>query len=177
MWVYLAKGCAYFLGGHKLPFNLGKEADFSMTVNDLIPLLETSIGPVILISAVGLLLLTTNNRLAHTIDRVRSLSKDAESAPMPHKARIKAQIDILWRRTRLIRHSIELASMSALFAALLVIDLFVTALIGLQDAWLIASLFIASLIFLIGSLLLLILDVKKSLLALKLELDDGGGTS
>jgi uncharacterized integral membrane protein len=60
---------------------------------------------------------------------------------------------------------------------LLVIDLFVTALIGLQDAWLIASLFIASLIFLIGSLLLLILDVKKSLLALKLELDDGGGTS
>lgn len=142
-----------------------------MTVNDLIPLLQTSIGPVILISAVGLLLLTANNRLAHAIDRVRSLSKDAEIALMPQKARIKAQMDVLWRRTRLIRHSIELASMSALFAALLVIDLFVTALTGHQDAWkMVAFLFIASLVFLIGSLLCLFLDVNKSLIALKLEL-------
>ncbi len=144
-----------------------------MTVNDLIPLLQTSIGPVILLSAVGLLLLTTNNRLAHAIDRVRSLSKEAENAPMPHKTLIKAQMDVLWRRTRLLRHSIELASMSALFAALLVIGLFVTAITGLQNAWpMIAFLFIASLSSLIGSLLFLLLDVNKSLIALKLELNN-----
>ncbi|QSA97101.1 DUF2721 domain-containing protein [Methylococcus sp. EFPC2] len=142
-----------------------------MIVNDLIPLLQTSIGPVILISAVGLLLLTTNNRLAHSIDRVRSLSKDAEHASEPHKSQLKAQMAVLWRRTRMLRYSIEFASLSALFAALLIIDLFVTVLLGLQDAWLmIALLFVASLTCLIVSLWLLIMDVKKSLLALGLEL-------
>jgi len=149
-----------------------------MTVNDLIPLLQTSIGPVILVSAVGLLLLTTNNRLAHAIDRVRSLSKEAEAASEPHKARIKAQMEVLWRRTRLLRHSIELASMSALFAALLVIALFVTAIAGLQDEWrAIAFLFFASLSSLIGSLLFLLVDVNKSLVALRLELRGDGSES
>lgn len=143
-----------------------------MTTHDLIPLLQTSIGPVILISAVGLLLLTTNNRLAHAIDRIRNLSKESEKAPRPQKAHLRAQIEVLWRRTRLLRHSIELASMSALFAALLMIDLFVTTIAGLQDAWkTIAFLFFVSLSSLIGSLLLLILDVNKSLVALKLELN------
>ena len=142
-----------------------------MTVHDLIPLLQTSIGPVILISAVGLLLLTMNNRLAHAIDRVRNLSKEADKASVPHKARITAQMEVLWRRTRLLRHSIELASMSALFAALLVIGLFVTAITGFQDAWkMIAFLFFASLSSLIGSLVFLLVDVNKSLVALKLEL-------
>jgi hypothetical protein len=142
-----------------------------MTVNDIIPLLQTSIGPVILISAVGLLLLTINNRLAHTIDRARSLSKEAEKAAVQNKALIREQVDVLWGRTRLLRHSIELAAMSALFAALLVIDLFVTALTKHQDAWVIISiLFINSLLFLIGALLFLIFDVNKSLNALKLEL-------
>ena len=146
-----------------------------MTVHDLIPLLQTSIGPVILVSAVGLLLLTMNNRLAHTIDRVRNLSKEADKAPLPHQARIKAQMEVLWRRTRLLRHSIELASMSALFAALLVIGLFVTAIAGFEDAWrVIAFLFFASLSSLIGSLVFLLLDVNKSLVALKLELKGNG---
>ena len=142
-----------------------------MTVHDLIPLLQTSIGPVILISAVGLLLLTMNNRLAHAIDRVRNLSKEAGKAPLPQKASIQAQVEVLWRRTRLLRHSIELASMSALFAALLMIGLFATAITGFQDAWrVIAFLFFASLSSLIGSLLFLLVDVNKSLLALRLEL-------
>lgn len=142
-----------------------------MTIHDLIPLLQTSIGPVILVSAVGLLLLTMNNRLAHAIDRVRNLSKEADKTAMPQKARIMAQMDVLWRRTRLLRHSIELACMSALFAAMLVIGLFVTAILGFESAWkVIAFLFITSLMFLIGSLLFLILDVNKSLVALKLEL-------
>jgi len=145
-----------------------------MTVRDLIPLLQTSIGPVILISAVGLLLLTMNNRLAHAIDRVRNLSKEADKAVMPQKVRITAQIEVLWRRTRLLRHSIELASMSALFAALLMISLFITAIGGFLDAWqVIAFLFFLSLLSLIGSLIFLLVDVNKSLNALKLELKTG----
>lgn len=142
-----------------------------MLVRDVIPLLQTAISPVILISALGLLLLTMNNRLAHAIDRARGLAKAAESAEPAHKASLLRQVAIIWRRTRLLRHAIELVSLSALCAALLIIDLFLSALLGWEDGWCISLVFIASLAALIGSLVLLILDVHHSLAALQLELE------
>jgi Protein of unknown function (DUF2721) len=42
-------------------------------VHELIPVLQVAIGPVILISGVGLLLLTLTNRYGRTIDRSRLL--------------------------------------------------------------------------------------------------------
>ncbi|BBL70934.1 DUF2721 domain-containing protein [Methylogaea oryzae] len=141
-----------------------------MFSHEIVPLLKIAIGPAILISAVGLLLLTMNNRLAHATDRVRSLAKEAQAAAEPGRARLKAQVVVLWRRTRLLRHAIELVILSALCGALLIIALFVTVWLEMPLAWFIAALFIASLASLIGSLVLLILDVNKSLVALQLEL-------
>ena len=40
-----------------------------MSLKDLLPVLQVAIGPVILISGVGLLLLSMTNRLGRTIDR------------------------------------------------------------------------------------------------------------
>jgi hypothetical protein len=42
-----------------------------MTLQQLIPTLQVAIGPVILISGVGLLILSMTNRLGRTIDRSR----------------------------------------------------------------------------------------------------------
>jgi hypothetical protein len=47
-----------------------------MSLTDLITTLQLSIGPVILISGVGLILLSMTNRLARVIDRSRLLSQD-----------------------------------------------------------------------------------------------------
>ncbi|MDD5034265.1 MAG: DUF2721 domain-containing protein [Methylococcaceae bacterium] len=142
-----------------------------MSLDTLIHLLQVAISPVILISAVGLLLLTMNNRLAHAIDRARNLVKEGEKASDSHKAHLREEIEVIWFRTRNIRYSIALASVSALCAALLIIVLFLTELIGLHHGWIISSLFIASLSALIISLVFLIVDVNKSLIALKLELE------
>ena len=38
---------------------------------DLLPILQTAIGPVILVSGVGLLILSMTNRLGRAIDRAR----------------------------------------------------------------------------------------------------------
>ena len=43
-------------------------------LQEIIPVLQVAIGPVILISGVGLLLLTMTNRLGRAIDRSRSLA-------------------------------------------------------------------------------------------------------
>jgi hypothetical protein len=127
---------------------------------------------VILISGIGLLLLTMTNRLGRVIDRARILDAQLPKIPEPEGERKTAQLSILWRRARIIRLSITLASASALCAALLIVLLFLTALFQIETAWLISSIFILCLTALIGSLLCFIQDVNQSLSALKLELED-----
>jgi len=136
----------------------------------MIPVLQTAIGPMILISGLGLILLTTTNRLGRTIDRVRILTATLPAAAESKHAKVSAQLRILWRRARLIRMAILLSSMSALAAAILIIVIFLTALSQLEAAWLIGSLFILCMLCLIGALIFVILDINQSLMALKLEM-------
>jgi hypothetical protein len=140
------------------------------SVAQMIPVLQTAIGPMILISGLGLILLTTTNRLGRTSDRVRILTALLPTVTESKHAKISAQLAILWRRARLIRMAILLSSMSALAAAILIIVIFLTALWQLEAAWLIGSLFIFCMFCLIGSLIFLILDINQSLAALKLEI-------
>lgn len=140
------------------------------SVAQMIPVLQTAIGPMILISGLGLILLTTTNRLGRTIDRVRILTTELPTATENKHAKISAQLAILWRRARLIRMAILLSSMSALASAVLIIVIFLTALWQLEVAWLIGSLFILGMLCVIGALIFLILDINQSLAALKLEM-------
>lgn len=144
------------------------------TVAQLIPILQTAVGPVILISGIGLLLLTMTNRLGRVIDRVRILSDILVTASDEAHMAIDAQLRILWQRARLIRTSIALASTSALAASILIIALFFTALWHLQTAIFIGALFVICMLCLIASLIVFIHDVNQSLTALKLELEIDG---
>jgi len=143
-------------------------------VTQLVPVLQTAIGPVILISGVGLLLLTMTNRLGRAIDRARILVGTLPDTTETRRVEIAAQLQILWRRARLIRLAIALASVSALAAAILIIVLFLTALWQIETSWIIVILFIVCMLCLIGSLALFIHDINQSLAALKLELEAGG---
>ena len=143
-------------------------------VTQLVPVLQTAIGPVILISGVGLLLLTMTNRLGRAIDRARILVGTLPDATEIRRVKIAAQLQILWRRARLIRLAIALVSVSALAAAILIIVLFLTALWQIETSWIIVILFIVCMLCLIGSLALFIHDINQSLAALKLELEAEG---
>ncbi len=140
------------------------------TITQLIPVLQTAIGPVILISGVALLLLTMTNRLGRTIDRARLLAREIPAAGDANLAVVTAQLRVLWRRARLIRLAIALSSMSALAAAILIIVLFFTALWQIETGWMIAALFVICMACLIGSLMVFIHDVNQGLSALRLEL-------
>jgi hypothetical protein len=142
----------------------------ALSVAQLIPVLQTAIGPTILISGVGLLLLTMTNRLGRTIDRARIIARELPTNSDSDRAKGVEQLRIVWRRARLIRLAIALASTSALFAAILIIVLFVTALLQIESAWLICALFIICLACLVASLMVFIHDINRGLTALKLEL-------
>jgi len=141
------------------------------SVSELIPVLQVAIGPVILISGVGLLLLTMTNRYGRVIDRSRLLCRDLPEVAGPERERDLAQLRILMRRAELIRLAILLAGISVLLAAALVVVLFLTALLRLEVAWLISLLFSGCMLALIGSLAAFVLDVNRSLAAVKLEVE------
>jgi len=147
------------------------------SIRELIPVLQTAIGPVILISGVGLLLLSMTNRLSRVIDRARNLLAVSERSEGVVRERALAQLDILWHQARLIRLSILLAAISVLCAALLIILIFVLALFKLDDAWLISIVFVAGMLALIGSLLAFLTDINRSLTAFKVELFGHGHDS
>ena len=144
-------------------------------ISELIPILQIAVGPVILVSGIGLLLLTMTNRLGRVVDRARLLGHELKNAPAGEQEALRAQLRILSGRAELIQLAITLASVSVLLAAVLVIVLFSTALFRLEVAWLIGLLFIGCMLSLIASIAAFILDVNRSLVAMRLELESEGG--
>jgi hypothetical protein len=139
-------------------------------MKELIPVLQVAIGPVILISGIGLLLLTLTNRYGRTIDRSRQLVRELRELAEADRKRVEGQIQLLYRRARLIRLSIFLAGVSVLLASILIIVLFLTALLKLEVGLLISVLFMGCMVSLIASLGAFIRDINLSLGALKMEL-------
>jgi hypothetical protein len=141
-----------------------------MTLTELVPMLQLAVGPVILVSGIGLLLLAMTNRFGHVVDRSRDLSVAIRGGG-PDAGALRAQLDILARRAELIRRAIFLATLSLLLAAVLVIALFIASLLGLEAGVLVAVLFIACMLALIVSLVSFLRDINLSLDAFTLERD------
>ncbi len=139
-------------------------------VSQLIPVLQVAIGPVILISGIGLLLLTLTNRFGRAVDRSRQLLREMRDAHDPERQRLAGQVAILYTRARLIRLSIITAALSVLLVAVLIIVIFLSALLKLEVGFAIILLFIGCMASLIISLAAFIRDIQLSLKALKLEL-------
>jgi hypothetical protein len=143
-----------------------------MMLDQLIPVLQVAVGPAILISGDGLLLLTMTNRLGRVIDRSRQLVSISKHAQSPERENSQAQLKILLNRGRLLRSAIFMAAMSALLAALLVILIFLSVLMKWQIGWLISIIFMGSMLGIMGSLISFLLDVNVTLHALKLEIGE-----
>ncbi len=142
----------------------------NLTVTQLIPLLQVAIGPVVLISGIGLLILSMTNRFGRVIDRGRSLTRELPGMSSGDQIRVNEQLRILVRRAEYLRRAITAAVISVLLAAVLIITLFLTALLKIEDAWLISVLFVAAMGSLIYSLIAFIQDLNESLLAFKLDI-------
>jgi len=121
-----------------------------------------------------LLLLTLTNRFGRAVDRSRALGREVREVDQTQRQRLAGQVEILYRRARVIRFSIIMAAMCLLLAAFLIIILFVAVLTRIEAGLCIVLLFICCLLSLIASLIAFIRDIQLSLHALKLELKGEG---
>lgn len=141
-----------------------------MLLADLIGTLQLSISPVILISGIGLIILSLTNRFGRIVDRTRQLSVEYRSSSNIDQERILSELKILTLRAKVIRNSNLLAVLSVLLISFIIIGLFGSTLYHFDMTYLLIILFISSIISLILSLGLFIYDLDLSLKALWIEL-------
>lgn len=144
------------------------------SMEQIIPDLRDAVGPVILISGIGLLLLTMTNRLGRAIDRARILKRELAGLEGAERQRLQSEINVLFRRARIIRVSILFAVFSALLAVLLMSAIFIASAMQWRSDWFLGCTFIGCMGSLCISLIAFIADINLSLHALKLELDAPG---
>lgn len=136
----------------------------SATPVQIVEILQLSVAPVVLISGVGLILLSQTNKMTHVINRIRYLNdmsgKDQQR---------KAQVLMLYRRAGILRMSVIFSILSLFFDALLIPGIFLTQLLNTGSSAIIIICFILSIVFLIAALFFYLLDVNHNLRALYIE--------
>ena len=137
----------------------------------LIRILTASIAPVIVISGVGLLLLSMTNRYGRAIDRSRELTRDLDAAADEARRRLLAeQVQIIYHRAVSLRRAIILSSASIFFVSVTVLSLFTGQVLGAPVDYVSVPCFGLCLLCLLGSLYYFLQDVGTSLKALELEI-------
>ena len=140
-------------------------------VESFTKLLQLSVSPVVLISGVGLLLLSVTNRLGRAIDRSRTIAEELDHEGPGAAREGKEQLRIIVRRARYLRLSVSLIVLSIFFSCVMILFLFLVVFFGLDWEFLVLGSFCLGLLSLLAAMLYLLADVYLSLKALKYEVN------
>jgi hypothetical protein len=132
-------------------------------ITDITHVIQLAVAPVFLLTAIGTLITAMNNRLGRIIDRRRILRErmdaDAEQKSAERQRGLKAELELLHRRSKLIYASMLAAGLGALLVCLVVAGAFVGALFSLDLSRMVAVFFILAMFTVIGSLSLFLREV------------------
>ncbi|MCB2181577.1 MAG: DUF2721 domain-containing protein [Desulfobulbaceae bacterium] len=134
--------------------------------------LQSSMSPIVLISGVGLILLTLNHRIGRTIDKSRSIVAELQSGQSGHPEKKKRELRILFQRSRILRLSIASLSFSILASSLIIPVLLLMNLFHIDLNSMGTILFLLSISAIVLSAILLFVDVTLTLKALEFEVED-----
>jgi len=139
------------------------------SAHSLLPVIQASTTPVILISGMGLLLLTMTNRMGRLIDRTRIYAAKLREAAPAEQRDLEIQLELTWRRAKIVRMSLTFATSSMLMSAGLIIAIFAGTMLGVDLNAAILMLFLGAILLLIAALVAFLRDIFLSLEALHLE--------
>jgi hypothetical protein len=131
-------------------------------VTDVAQAIQLSLGPVFLLSGIGVLLNVQTTRLARIVDRARVLEERLAVAGADDAHSINGILATTSRRARLTNRAITFSTVAALLVALMVAVLFATAFVRVPLGAPIALLFIAAMLTLVGSLWCFLIEVRVS---------------
>ena len=146
-----------------------------MNAVNLLAVIQAAIAPVVLISGVGLLLLTLSARLGRIVDRTRLVATELRSAPADERNALEHQLSVLRHRAGLIRLALTLSATAVAVIGLLITLLFM----GLVFAWHVTIvctlLFVAALLCVVLAMFVFVRELSESLVALELSIQPRAG--
>lgn len=135
-----------------------------VSITTVAHVIQLAVAPVFLLTGVGTILNVMTSRLSRIIDRFRVLETITPNAGEGRSPQyeIRLHLDemkILAHRERVIYWAISLCTVCALLICVVIATLFVGSVMGVQLTSVIAFLFIAAMLALIGGLLSLLREI------------------
>jgi len=132
-------------------------------------LIQLALGPVFLLSGVGITLSMLTQRLARIVDRARTLEDQRERATDEARLkRIDKDLRAIFRRTKYINLAIALSTICALLTTLVVTLLFASEFTRLSVGGVVAVLFSAAMICLSLAFLMFLIEVRVAVNTLRI---------
>lgn len=125
----------------------------AITATDVSHVIQLSVAPVFLLAGIGSILGVMANRLARVLDRARSFESRLATAEAGAQADLRARLQTLAKRARLISFGLALCTLTALLVCAVIITLFVGAFFSFSAAIPAALLFITALMSFSGALI------------------------
>jgi CBS domain containing-hemolysin-like protein len=139
---------------------------------DVAHLIQVSLTPIFLISAIGVTLNVLTSRLARIVDRARAMENELCRPDYEAGGRdLHAALGVLERRARYINAAITMITVSALFIALVVVMLFVNAFAHWDLSAFIAIMFILSMLSFAAALTAFLIEVRIATTNLRIGIE------
>ncbi|MDC1435965.1 DUF2721 domain-containing protein [Gammaproteobacteria bacterium] len=131
------------------------------SITALAEIIQIAVAPVFLLAGIAGFLNVMSSRLGRIVDRGRVLESKIISLGEGDVKRItKAEYETLRHRSRLINWSVAMCTASGLMVCIVVVSLFIGDYWDLDIAFLIISMFVLALIWLVLALLLFLFEVQ-----------------
>jgi hypothetical protein len=132
-------------------------------------IIQLALGPVFLISGVGITLSMLTTRLSRIVDRARSLEDRREATTDAGRLKqIDRDLRVILRRARHINAAIALCTTSALLIALVVTLLFASAFTPMAVGGVIAIMFVSSMVCLATAFFMFLIEVRIATKSLRI---------
>jgi len=143
-----------------------------MNPTGLLAVIQAAIAPVVLISGVGLLLLTLSGRLGRIVDRTRLVAAELKSVDEHERAGLLHQLNVLRHRARLIRLALTLSATAVALVGLVITLLFLGQIYPWHVTLVCTVLFVAALLCVVVAMFVFVRELTESLVALELSIED-----
>jgi hypothetical protein len=128
-------------------------------LDDVTRVIQLSIAPVFLLTAVGTLLGVLSTRLARIVDRTRVLRERLPTRERAAHEVVRHEIQVLVRRRQLVNLAITCGVSAALLVCLLIATAFIGSILRVRISVVLAVLFVLAMIALVGALVTFLREI------------------
>jgi len=126
---------------------------------DVAHVIQLSVAPVFLLTAIGTILGVLSTRLGRIVDRSRVLTDRLAPATGEVRDGILSELDLLARRRHIVNMAIACGVGAALFVAGVIFSAFLGFILGWKVSGTVAVMFIGAMVSIVAALLLLLREV------------------